>query len=193
MLDSLPSLDGPTASLSRREKAAIVVRLLLTKGSVPFLASLPEHKQTELAVQLARMAPVDQDTVAAVAAEFADAIERIGLSFPAGLENAIGLLDGVLSEGATSRLRQMAPSSGYRGNPWDDIDKAEADRLVPFLESEAVEVAAVVLSKLKVGKAAEVWASCRANARGASPMRSARPAASLPRWSTASAVLWPTS
>ena len=156
MLDSLPSLEGPTASLSRREKAAIVVRLLLTKGSVPFLASLPEHKQTELAVQLARMAPVDQDTVAAVAAEFADAIERIGLSFPAGLENAIGLLDGVLSEGATSRLRQMAPSSGYRGNPWDDIDKAEADRLVPFLESEAVEVAAVVLSKLKVGKAAEV-------------------------------------
>ena len=156
MLDALPSLDGPAVTLTRKEKAAIVVRLLLTQGTVPFLASLPEHKQTELAVQLARMAPVDQDTVAAVAEEFADAINRIGLSFPAGLESAIGLLDGVLSEGATTRLRQMAPTSGYRGNPWDDIDKAEAERLVPILQSEAVEVAAVVLSKLKVGKAAEV-------------------------------------
>lgn len=143
------------AALSYKQKAAIVVRLLLSHGAVPALSSLPESKQTELAVQLARMTPVDQETVAEVAEEFANAIERIGLSFPSGLSGALGLLDGVLSEGATERLRKMAPGE-YRRSPWDEIDKVEPERLLPILENESVEVAAVVLSKLKVAKAAEI-------------------------------------
>ena len=125
-------MDPPTINLSSREKAAIVVRLLLTYGAVPALSALPETKQTELAVQLAKMTPVDQETVAAVATEFADEIERIGLSFPTGLDGALGILDGVISDGATARLREMAPSS-FRGNPWDDVAKADPDRLVGFV------------------------------------------------------------
>ena len=151
----LPSSSAPTVDLTPREKAAIVVRLLLTYGAVPALSALSETKQTDLAVQLARMTPVDQDTVAAVVTEFADEIERIGLSFPTGLDGALGMLDGVISDGATARLREMAPGS-FRGNPWDDIAKADVDRLVPYLENEATEVAAVILSKLNVSKAAEI-------------------------------------
>lgn len=159
-LSTLPPLGGavPSAAsvnLSRKEKAALVVRLLLSQGAVPALSQLSESKQTELAVQIARMAPVDQDTVQLVADEFANEIERIALSFPQGLDGAIGLLDGVLSEGAANRLRQMAPSEARR-NPWDEIENVEAERIVPYLESEATEVAAVILSKLSVGKAAEV-------------------------------------
>lgn len=154
-LGNLPALDGPRPTLNSREKAAIVVRLLLSHGAVPALTSLSESKQANLAIQLARMAPVDQETVARVADEFADAIEGISLSFPDGLDGALGLLDGLISEGASARLRQMAPAQ-YRGNPWDDIDKADAERLVPFLQDESIEVAAVILSKLKVAKAAEI-------------------------------------
>ena len=145
-------------SLTSREKAAIVVRLLLSHGAVPALALLSETKQTELALQIARMAPVDQETVHAVADEFANEIEQIALSFPQGLEGAIGLLDGVLSEGATNRLRRLAPS-GSRRNPWEEVEKAEVERLVPILENEAVEVAAVILSKLSTTKAAEILCS----------------------------------
>ncbi len=151
----MPAMDGAASKLSPREKAAIVVRLLLTYGAVPALSELSEGKQTALAVQLARMTPVDQETVAAVATEFADEIERIGLSFPTGLDGALGMLDGVISDGATARLRQMNPT-GYRGNPWDDVGNTEAERLLPYLESESVEVAAVILSKLDVTKAAEI-------------------------------------
>ncbi len=154
-IGTLPPLGAPPVALSSKEKAAIVVRLLLSYGAVPALSALPESKQTELAVQLARMTPVDQETVAAVANEFADEIERIGLSFPTGLDGALGLLDGVISDGATDRLKKMAPEA-YRGNPWDDVNRVEAERLVPFLEREAVEVAAVILAKLNVNKAAEV-------------------------------------
>lgn len=149
-----PSLPGAT-TLSTREKAAIVVRLLLSHGAVPALSRLSETKQTELALQIARMAPVDQDTVHAVADEFANEIERIALSFPEGLAGAIGLLDGVLSEGAAKTLRKMAPSVARR-NPWEEIEKADPDKLIPIIEGEAVEVAAVILSKLSTAKAAGI-------------------------------------
>ena len=116
-LSELPALDAPvsTAHLSGREKAAIVVRLLLTNGAIPALSSLPESTQTDLAVQLARMAPVDQPTVDAVATEFADSIEHLGLSFPNGLEKALGLLDGVIS---ASMLRDW---SGLSLPPSDEL------------------------------------------------------------------------
>ena len=144
-----------TAHLSGRQKAAIVVRLLLTEGAIPALSKLPDSTQTELAIQLAKMASVDQATVDAVAAEFADLIEAIGMSFPRGLEGALGLLDGVISASASSRVRKMT-SSDFRGDPWDRIGSVDAARLVAVLERESVEIAAIILSKLKVTKAAEL-------------------------------------
>lgn len=153
-LPSFPS-DSPALSLTTKEKAAIVVRLLLSHGALPALSQLPESKQTELAIQIARMAPVDQETVHAVADEFANEIERIALSFPQGLDGALGLLDGFLSEGASKRLRKMAPADTRR-NPWDEIEKVETERLVPVIENEAIEVAAVILSKISTGKAAQL-------------------------------------
>ncbi|MBT8459391.1 MAG: flagellar motor switch protein FliG [Boseongicola sp.] len=150
----LPGMTS-TAGLSGREKAAIVVRLLLSSGSVPAISALPESLQTELTLQLARMAPVDQSTVNAVAEEFATSIEKIGLSFPTGLEGALGLLDGVISAGASSRVRRMS-SDDYHGDPWDKIGNVENERLAQVLQEESIEVAAIVLSKLKVSKAAEL-------------------------------------
>ncbi|WP_413717096.1 flagellar motor switch protein FliG [Silicimonas sp. MF1-12-2] len=152
---SLDFASAPGVQLTPKEKAAVVVRLLLAEGAVPALSSLPESKQTELAIQLARMAPVDQATVAAVVDEFVSAIENIGLSFPSGLDGALGLLDGVISSSASSRLREMAPAA-YRGDPWERIGSVDPERLVKILERESNEVAAVLLSKLKVSKAAEL-------------------------------------
>lgn len=152
---TLPPMGGAPTSLTPKEKAAIVVRLLLGQGAVPALSSLSEQKQTELAVQLARMKSVDQATVIAVAEEFAAEIERIGLSFPKGLSGALGLLDGTLSENAARELRKMAPD-GDMANYWKVVNEAENERLLPYLENEAVEVAAVILSKLGVNKAAEL-------------------------------------
>lgn len=156
-LADLPPMPGESAAanLSFKEKAAVVVRLLLSHGAMPALSQLTESKQTELAIQIARMEPVDQETVHAVADEFANEIERIALSFPQGLDGAIGLLDGFLSEGASKRLRKLAPSDTRR-NPWDEVNQAENERLVPILEQESVDVAAVVLSKLATNKAAEL-------------------------------------
>jgi len=158
-MESQNAQDSPefslTGHLSGREKAAIAVRLLLQSGAVPALAELSESLQAELTLQLVRMAPVEQITVDAVAVEFADAIEAIGMSFPDGLEGALELLDGMISEGASNHLLGMS-SDHFRGDPWENICAIENERLVPVLESESVEVAAILLSKLKVSKAAEL-------------------------------------
>lgn len=141
--------------LSSREKAAIIVRLLLAEGAPLKLTALPEHLQAALTEQMANMRMVDQATLGRVVKEFLDQLESVGLSFPGGLENALSLLDGHISPSAASRLRRLAGASG-KVDPWERIVPLPADRILPILESEAVEIGAVVLSKLPVQRAADL-------------------------------------
>ena len=131
------------------------MRLLLGDGAIPALTTLPEITQTDLAVQLSRMAPVDQPSVDAVAREFAQLIEGIGLSFPKGIDGALDLLEGVISPTVSSRVQTLT-SSDYAGDPWERVGTVDAAKLAPMVERESVELAAVILSKLPVSKSAEV-------------------------------------
>ena len=141
--------------LSNREKAAIIVRLLLAEGTPLPLAALPEHMQAALTEQMAVMRLVDRATMEAVVEEFVGQLESVGLSFPGGLEGALSMLDGHISPSAATRLRRLAGASG-KVDPWERIIPLPADRLLPVLEDEAVEVGAVLLSKLPVSKAADL-------------------------------------
>jgi flagellar motor switch protein FliG len=144
---------APAPALSQQEKAAIVVRFLLSEGAELTLADLPDDLQAILAVQFGQMRPVDRNTLANVVAEFAGELEQIALLFPRDVAGALKALEGKISPQTAARLRKEA---GVRqaGDPWDRLRAASADVLLPFLTSEAVEVAAVMLSKLDVAKAA---------------------------------------
>lgn len=148
---------APSAAppLSSREKAAIIVRLLLAEGSTLPLATLPEHLQAALTEQMANMRLVDRATMQAVVAEFLEQLEGVGLSFPGGLEGALSMLDGHISPSAASRLRRLAGASG-KVDPWERIIPMPAERLLPVLDEESVEIGAVLLSKLPVSKAADL-------------------------------------
>lgn len=157
-LDSFPAAfpampSAPT--MSRKQKAAIVVRLLLAEGAVISLDKLPDEMQVELTRQMTIMRYIDRDTLSMVVEEFLMELESIGLSFPGGLEGALTVLDGTISATTVARLRRQAGIS-VSGNPWERISDLEVDRLLPVLENESVEVGAVLLSKLKVSKAAEL-------------------------------------
>ena len=143
--------------LSAREKAAVIVRLMLAEGSPLPLSSLPEHMQAALAEQIGQMRLVDRATLAAVVGEFLEQLESVGLAFPGGIEGALGLMDGHISANAASRLRRLAGASS-KADPWDRIAAQAPDRLLPLLEAESVEVAAVTLSKLPVPRAADLLA-----------------------------------
>lgn len=141
--------------LSQREKAAIVVRFLLSEGADLTLADLPDDLQASLAVQLGQMRTVDRATLAAVVAEFAEELEQIALLFPRDVAGALTALDGRISPQTAARLRREA---GVRqsGDPWERLRALPVDSLLPFMTSESVEVAAVVLSKLDVARSAEL-------------------------------------
>lgn len=159
-LGSLPKLGaggggGAASHLSGRQKAAIIVRLLLAHGADIRLADLPEDMQTGLTEEIGQMRPIDRDTLHAVIDEFADQLESIGLSFPGSISGALDLLEGHLSANAASRLRRLAAATG-KADPWDRITGLDVERLLPVLEEESIEVGAVMLSKLAVSKAADL-------------------------------------
>ncbi len=148
------SVVGPRL-MTAREKAAVIVRLLLTEGTSLPLSSLPEHLQAAITEQMGQMRLVDRDTLGLIVAEFLNELEDVGLSFPGGIEGALSMMDGHISESAANRLRRLAGASA-KVDPWDRLTGLAVDRLLPIIDQESVEIAAVMLSKLPVQKAADL-------------------------------------
>lgn len=142
-------------TLSRKAKAAIIVRLLAAEEVKLPLGNFPEEMQVELARQMTDLRYIDTETLRDVVEEFLSELEAIGLSFPGGLEGALNVLEGTISPTTASKLRKQAGFS-LTGDPWERISDQDVQRLLPILEKESVEIGAVLLSKLKVSKAAEL-------------------------------------
>lgn len=145
----------PTRALSGRQKAAVIVRLLLSEGADLPLLALPDHLQASLTEQIGTMRTIDRDTLQGVIEEFCTILERVGLSFPGGIDGALKMLDGRISPTAASRLRRLAGASS-KADPWDKIAAYTAEQLLPMLTDESIEVCAVILSKIAVPKAADL-------------------------------------
>lgn len=150
-----PPRGGAHGPLSRRQKAAIIVRLLVANGVDLPLRELPEEMQIDLTQVLGSMRHIDRATLAQVVEEFAGEIDALGLTFPKGLAGALNALDGRISPHTAARLRKEA---GVRqtGDPWERVRALEVPDLLGLIAQESTEVAAVTLSKLDVGKAAQV-------------------------------------
>lgn len=143
------------ARMNGRQKAAIIVRLLLSEGTELPLQALPDHVQAALTEQIGMMRSIDHATLRAVVEEFCQMLDQVGLSFPGGIEGALRMLDGRISATAASRLRRLAHASS-RADPWDRIAALDSKRLMPVLTEESPEVGAVMLSKIAVARAAEL-------------------------------------
>lgn len=143
------------AQLTRKQKAAIIVKLLTNEGAEVPLEQLEDDLQAVLTHQMGQMRYVDRATLDDVVAEFANELESIGLAFPGGLAGALSALDGKISPQTAARLRKEA---GVRqaGDPWERIRAQPVERLMEFMNSEATEIAAVLLSKIETTKAAEL-------------------------------------
>lgn len=146
---------APGMGLTRKQKAAIMVRFLLSEGADLDFTTLPDSLQAELTRQMGDMRLVDRQTLANVVAEFAGQLEQIGVTFPHDLAGALVMLDGRIHPRTATMLRKQAGVRQY-ADPWDRIRAMDAPSLVPIFEAESTEIAAVVLSKLDVSRAAEV-------------------------------------
>ena len=146
---------GGAGSLTGCQKAAILVRVALAQGVKIKLTRLPDDIQTELIRQMSSLRQVDQQTIDAVVEEFLQKFDAGGMSFPRELSETLDLLDDSVSPALASRMRKQAGLS-IHADPWARIEELDCETLLPIIEAESTEVAAVILSKLKVGKSAEL-------------------------------------
>lgn len=144
---------GDVVPLTKPQKAAVVVRLLLAEGVKVSLRQLPDDVQLALTEEMTAMRTVNHATMEAAVEEFLSEIDAIGLRFPQGLDGALGLVGDSLTATAAARLRNQA-GIDFEGDPWEVLQSIDGERLIPVLERESTEVAAVILSKLKVSAAA---------------------------------------
>ncbi len=149
---------APAVRLSRRAKAAIIVQFILKEGANVPLTALPEDLQIQLTQLLGEMRYIDRDTMHAVITEFSEELDSIGLSFPGDIAGALSALDGKISAQTAARLRKEA---GVRqiGDPWKRLADLPISRLRDFVTSESTQIAAVMVSKLEVAKAADLLSS----------------------------------
>lgn len=150
-----PSGASTATRLTRRQKAAIIVRFLLNEGADIPLSDLPDALQGTLTAQMGSMRYVDRATLISVVTEFAAELEAMGLTFPHGMAGALIALDGRISPQTAARLRKEAGVRQF-GDPWDQIRAADLADLIPIIQAESTEVAAVMLSKLDVTRAADL-------------------------------------
>jgi len=148
-------VDAVRRPLSGRQKAAVIVRLMVAEGSPVPLTTMTDVMQAELTEQISLMRRIDRVTLREVCEDFLAELEGSGLTFPGGIERALQIMDGHISPNAASRLRRMA-GQNPDADPWERIAGLDADLLVKVLDEESTEVGAVMLSKLPVSKAAEL-------------------------------------
>ncbi|MDH5798646.1 MAG: flagellar motor switch protein FliG [Paracoccaceae bacterium] len=149
---NVPAAYRPT-HLSRRQKAAIVVRLALAGDSTLTLTDLPQVMQIDLAHQLAAIRQIDRNTMLQVVEEFLSELENAGMNFPGALDNALHLLDGRINPQAVQTLR-LSAGLGSTTEPWERIAALDPPVLAEILLRESTEVGAIILSKLAVPTAA---------------------------------------
>lgn len=153
--DFAPPMTPPPPGLTRKRKAAMIVQLLISDGNTLALSELPEHLQEALAEEMGAIRLVDRDTVNAVANEFVEILESIGLSAPGGMAAAVAALSNHISPGLARRLQ--AQIDGQMGlDPWGRLLALEDEEFKTILLNESIPVGAVLLSKLPVTRAAKV-------------------------------------
>lgn len=144
--------------LNPRQKAAIIVRLLLDDEAEVNLEGFDSDRQTLLAEEMANMELIDRQTRDDVISEFCDSLEAVGVTFPGDLDGTLEILADRLSKDATDRLRRLVMMSG-RGDPWPRVTGLPQEDIQVLAENEAVELVAVMLSKLSVAQASKTFSA----------------------------------
>ena len=140
------------AGFTRKQKAALLVQVLIRDGHAPELSEMPEAVQLSLTREIAAIGAVDKATVDAVITEFLDEMDQLGLTGPGDISAALSALSGRLSPDASAKLKDEVTG----GDPWPLVVDLPVEVQLALMHREAVEVCAITLSKLPVTKAAEI-------------------------------------
>jgi hypothetical protein len=148
-----PMNDITPATMTRRQKAAVIVRLLLAHGVSPGVDKLSPAHQSVLARAMSGLGQIDRATLADIVGEFTGALDNLALIMPRGMHDALEILDPHISAMARDGLKADA-AIGDGTDPWPRLAAMDVAQLRPILDEESAEICAILLSKLNVAKAA---------------------------------------
>jgi flagellar motor switch protein FliG len=140
--------------LSRLQKAAVIYRMLGSLGMSLPDGALSAEEQAQIDGAMATLGGIDPLELAAVVDEFLKAVVPPGPDAGPPALPSLPLAD-------LPMLDPVLPALGGDGpavlpDPWERVVEQDTPALLAVLETEAPEVGAVVLSKLKVSRAAEL-------------------------------------
>lgn len=159
-IDMMARHDGPVRHLNQRQKAAVIVRLMIAGGADPGLRALSDDQQRQMIEDMKSLRFVDRDTLAATIGEFAAELDAIGLHFPRDPAAILSVLDGQLSLDVIEEVMAHLPDDAGPGvpGPWVELGRLETPALIALMDGETDEICAVILSKLPPARAGEVLA-----------------------------------
>jgi flagellar motor switch protein FliG len=153
-MSKAPLTTSEDDTLSAADKVTALL-LTMSKPSADSIIKKFDNREIRLVARSATALPaVPDEAIEALIDELYSALESSGAL--AGSENgAQQLLSGVLSDDQISEiLSEMSGSSSDR--VWSKLDDVKDERIAEFIVSEQPQVAAVILSRLDVSKAAAV-------------------------------------
>jgi flagellar motor switch protein FliG len=150
---SLPSPLPAPGALTRLQKAAVIYRMLGSLGMALPEGALADQERAALEREIGALDGIAPDTLAGVVDEFLSALAP---NAPAAPEppRPIGPPGMALPE--LPLLDPPPDESPQAPDPWERIANQTDDALLARLDAEAPEVGAVLMSKLRVSRAAEL-------------------------------------
>jgi flagellar motor switch protein FliG len=136
------------------QKAAVIYRMLGSLGMSLPDGALSAEERAQIDAAMTTLGGIDPHELAAVVDEFLKAVVPPGADAAPPALPGLPLPDLPVLEPLLPAFGDAPPAPAE--DPWDRVVEQEPSVLLAVLETEAPEVGAVVLSKLKVSRAAEL-------------------------------------
>lgn len=154
----VPQATHTTPVISKQQKAAILLSVLMTADATPDLDDVATSSLKNIVDTMATFGDVDRQTVDLVILEFLSELQEFGISMNSGLEDTLASLKGHVGDKALENIRKAyvrSPSVDV----WTRIASAEVVQLRECLAGEHLQITATVLSKIPSTMAAEILGS----------------------------------
>ncbi len=142
-------------SLTQRQKAAIIVKLLIGGGVSLDELDLDADAIWKITTSMTGLGVVGKDVVDGVTAEFILEMERMGLVFERDIDGSLKAMEDQIPPETLSKIKERQSGSAEE-SAWRYIAKTDAEVLALRIAAENPRVGAVILSKLNPAKAAEI-------------------------------------
>jgi len=143
------------SSLTQRQKAAIIVKLLIGGGVSLDSLELDADAIWKITKAMAGLGVVGKDVVDGVTAEFILEMERMGLVFERDIDGSLKAMEGNITPETLSKIKDRQSGSA-EDNAWRIVAETAPEMLAIKIAAENPRVGAVILSKLKPAISAEI-------------------------------------